>query len=315
MSSIPAPPPLSAATPRLGAAPEAPPAPPPGASPAPAFVGRHAVPTYYLLAFAISGAAVLAVVGPGGLPATADDQRVAMGMAMLLGPSLAGLLLTGLVSGRAGYRDLLARLVRWRVGARWYAVALLTAPLVSAAVDLGHWLLSPSPAFLPAIVTADDTAFYLLFGLVGGLLIAAGEELGWTGFATPQLRLHHGVLTTALVMGVLWGAWHFPLFWERDSFSGALPLAVLLVRLFSWLPAYRALMVSVHDGTGSLLVLVLMHVSLVASTMLLQPEAQPGPTALTYPLGVAAALWAVVAAVAVARGKQPARQPRRPRVA
>jgi membrane protease YdiL (CAAX protease family) len=266
-------------------------------------VKRHPVLAYYVLTFAISGGAVLAVTGPGGLPATAD-QRVPVGMAILLGPSVAGLLMTGLVSGRAGFRDLLARLLRWRVGARWYAVALLTAPLVSLALDLAHWLRSPSPTYLPAIVTADDKASLLLLGLVLGLLVGFCEELGWTGFAIPHMRLRHGVLTTALVMGALWGAWHFPLFWESDSFYGALPLAVLLVRLFSWLPAYRALMVSVYDRTGSLLVLVLMHISLVASTILLQPEAQAGLTALTYPLGLAAGLWAVFAAVAVvSRGR------------
>jgi hypothetical protein len=48
-------------------------------------------------------------------------------LSLMAGPSLTGLLLTGLVSGRAGLRDLRARLLRWRGGARWYAVALLTA--------------------------------------------------------------------------------------------------------------------------------------------------------------------------------------------
>jgi hypothetical protein len=34
------------------------------------------------------------------------------------------------------------------------------------------------------------------------------EELGWTGFATPRLRLRHGFLATGLIVGVPWGAWH-----------------------------------------------------------------------------------------------------------
>jgi len=45
-------------------------------------------------------------------------------VAMLLGPSVASILLTGLVDGRAGLREMLTRMTRWRVAARWYTVAL-----------------------------------------------------------------------------------------------------------------------------------------------------------------------------------------------
>ena len=107
------------------------------------FIKRHSLPTYFALTFAISWGAVLILVGPGGIPVT-TDQVVMLGMATLLGPSLAGILLTGLVSGRVGLRELLSRLLRWRVDARWYAVALLTAPLSTAAVLLALSLLSPS---------------------------------------------------------------------------------------------------------------------------------------------------------------------------
>src|SRR5512138_4010529 len=83
---------------------------------------------YFILVFIISTGAVLILFGPNGLPVSAD-QRMMLGMATLLGPSTAGILLTGLASGRAGFRQLLSQLLRWRVGARWYAAALLTGPL------------------------------------------------------------------------------------------------------------------------------------------------------------------------------------------
>ena len=84
--------------------------------------------TYYLLTFAISWGGVLALIGPGGLPAR-PDQRMTIGLVMLAGPSLAGLLMAGMLSGRAGLSEMLVRLRRWRVSWRWYAVALPTAPL------------------------------------------------------------------------------------------------------------------------------------------------------------------------------------------
>ena len=61
----------------------------------------------------------------------------------LAGPSVAGILMTGLLYGREGFRNLLTRMRKWRVGARWYALALLTAPLVFAAVFVPLSLISP----------------------------------------------------------------------------------------------------------------------------------------------------------------------------
>lgn len=259
------------------------------------FIKKHPVLTYFTLTFVISWGVVLIVAG--GIPVTTEQLEM-MGLATLLGPSVAGILLTGFTSSREGLRELLSRLLRWRVGARWYAVALLTAPLSTAAVLLALSLLSPK--FLPAILTSNNKATLLLMGIVAGLMVGFFEELGWTGFVVPQLRLRYGVLITGLIVGLLWGAWHFILFWESDSFSGALPLALLLARLFSWLPAYRVLMVWLYNHTESLFVTMLMHVSLVASLVIFEPPLTRG-NLLTYILVRAAVLWVIVVAVAVAQ--------------
>src|SRR5215218_10042852 len=118
-----------------------------------AFIKSHPVLSYFVLTFAITwGLFVLAVGGPGGIPATKEQfttlPLLAI-LAVLVGPSVSGILLTGLVYGREGFRDLLTRMRRWRVGARWYAVALLTAPLVFTAILLAVSL--GSPEFLPRI--------------------------------------------------------------------------------------------------------------------------------------------------------------------
>ena len=112
-----------------------------------AFFKRRPLLSYFILTFAISWDVVLTVivVGHGSILVTPEQFETLIlfvGPAMLLGPSVAGILLTALLYGKAGFRDLLARMTRWRVGARWYAVALLTAPLVSTAILLA---LSPRP--------------------------------------------------------------------------------------------------------------------------------------------------------------------------
>ena len=290
-----------------------------------AFIKRHPVLSYYAMVFAISWGGILLVVGlgPGGIPAAKEQVGALMPfmlLALFAGPSVAGLVMTGLVYGREGFRNLLARMRRWRVGARWYALALLTAPLLVTATLLALSLTSPE--FLPGIFTSDDKVRLLLFGigwgLVGGGLL---EELGWTGFAVPTLlRQRHGVLATGLFVGVLWGLWHFLItFWASGTSSGALSLAGFLPAVLFYvgsLPAYRVLMVWVYDRTGeSMLLAMLMHASFSASMLIQQPLGLALVPGLAWNLVLAAALWVVVGAVALAQGGHLSRQPLRRRVA
>lgn len=280
-----------------------------------AFIKRYPVLTYFVLTFVLSWGGLLIAVGPGAFLGATDPAAVLapfMYLAMLVvltlaGPSLVGILLTGLVHGKAGLRDYPARLLRRRVGVRWYAVALLTAPLSMMAVLLA--LSFTSPVFLPGIVTAENKATLLVTGLIAGLLIGSLEELGWTGFAIPELRRRYGFLTTGLIVGILWGAWHFPLFSSSGSSLGALAHTLtVFVLLFSFLPPYRVLMVWVYDRTQSLLVAMLMHASLIAGTLILQPQAV-GATAVTSDLVLAAVWWLAVAAVALVNRGHSSRQP------
>jgi membrane protease YdiL (CAAX protease family) len=283
-----------------------------------AFIKRHSVPIYFVLAFAISWGGMLAVGGLGGIsgPTWQSDPRLPfLVVAMLAGPSVASLLLTSLSDGRAGLRELLARLLRWRVGVRWYAVALLTAPLSMTAALLVLSL--TSPAFLPGILTTADKAALLQGGITGGLLIGIVEEVGWTGFALPRLRRRYSVLTTALIVGVLWGAWHLlQSVWASGVTTGAISLTIFLSTwpvgvLVGQLTAYRILMGWVYDRTGSLPVAMLMHASLSASTFILAP-AVTGVAGLTLGFAYAAATWVVVAAVVVANGGQLSQQGKPP---
>lgn len=107
-----------------------------------------------------------------------------------------------------------------------------------------------------------------------------------------------GVVTTGAVLGLVWGAWHFPPFWEANSFSDPVAIAFLLARLFSWLPPFRVLMVWLHERTHSLLLVVLMHTSLVATQLVLVAPFTFEPAgALVYILVWAAVLWAFGAVV------------------
>jgi hypothetical protein len=285
-----------------------------------AFIQRHSVLTYFGLVFVIGWGGILILAGgPGGIPTTQEQFETLMPWLMLVwlaGPSVAGILLTGLVYGREGFRDLLTRMTMWRVGARWYALALLSAPLLYVGVSLALSLTSPE--YLPGILATSDKAALLLFGigwgLIGGGLL---EELGWTGFATPTLlrRMRYGVLGSGLIVGVLWGVYHWPVNgWAGVTLSGSVSVAItlplqLLFFTVAGLTAYRVLMVWVYERTGeSMLVAILMHASLTASMIILSPQVT-GVAYVTYNLVLTAALWVVVGAVALANGGHLTRQP------
>jgi membrane protease YdiL (CAAX protease family) len=109
-------------------------------------------------------------------------------------------------------------------------------------------------------------------GVVGAIVGGVFEELGWTGFATPTLlrRIRYGGLGTGLIVGVLWGVAHLPLYyWGSGDLSGELSLALLLpAQILGWFLPYRVLMVWAYQRTESLLVAMLMHVSLTASQVI-----------------------------------------------
>lgn len=273
-------------------------------------IKRHPVWAYFILTIGLSWGGVFLVSGGlDGFPA--DQQQVEtllplVVVSLTIGPALVGILLTALLDGRAGLRDLFARMFRWRVGLRWYGVALLLAPLLAAATLLG--LSQVSPVYLPGIVVSDDKATLLLSALMAGLVGGLLEEPGWTGFATPRLRQRYGVFATGLILGLLWGVWHFIVaIWGSGTPSGKFSLSLFLPQLTFYvlaLPGYRVLMTWVYARTQSLFVAMVMHASLTGGTLFLfMPIDISGMPLLTWYVVLAAAFWAVVVPVFATKNK------------
>jgi hypothetical protein len=221
------------------------------------FTQKHPVLTYYALTFVISWGGVLLVIGgPEGITRRNEQFLTLLPvliLTLLAGPSLSGILLTGVFSGRAGLREYRSRLLRWQVGGRWYALALLTAPLLFLAILLPLSL--TAPYFLPGIFTASSKASHLIMGLATGIAAGLFEELGWTGFAIPRLRQRYSLLATGLIVGFLWAVWHVIVALWLGFASGAIVDALSLVSYildpFLFLMVFRVLMVWVYDHTES----------------------------------------------------------------
>lgn len=224
------------------------------------FIKRHPLFCYFFLAYAISWLgwlpSVLAQNGLGLLPVRLPSAAIAGGA---LGPIAAGFLLTALISGKAGLRQLLRRFILWRVGVQWYVVALFGFPLL---LWLGVLVVVPGAwtAFRPSALLSYIPLFvFQLF------ISALAEEPGWRGFALPHLQEAYGALKGTLILGVCWGCWHLPLFLipgyggARTDFLGVgIPFAEFLVSVM----AATIIITWVFNHTrASLLIAMMLHAS------------------------------------------------------
>jgi membrane protease YdiL (CAAX protease family) len=166
-----------------------------------AWIRRHQLASFFLLTYAFSWGWWIPTALAGGHVSHFPG---------LMGPMFAALVLTPVVLGRAGLRDLRSRLGRWRVPLRWYGAAAApfgVALATYAALALfGHAPSWASIAWMPGIPAATWIAEFALMTVINGY----GEETGWRGFAWPRLRERHTLGGAALILAVPWAVWHIP---------------------------------------------------------------------------------------------------------
>ena len=225
------------------------------------FTRNHPLIAFFALAFGIAWAilipSVLASYGLISLPGS-----TLLLLVMGYGPTIAAILVSGALGGRAEIRALLTRLLIWRVGWGWWAVTLfLNGGIILAALGLYGLLGNAVPPFPPLGpgLLLEIVVMFVLVALING------EEIGWRGFALPRLQARYGVWVTVAVLGVLETLFHLPIFFNNGPseaggqngtpFLAFLASSVLAVFLFVWL----------YDHTrGSLLIATLFHASMNA---------------------------------------------------
>lgn len=253
-----------------------------------AWLRRWPLLGYFALAYGISWGGILVVLATTGfdLVQLRPMDTGFIFVLMLLGPSTAGLAMTALLDGRPGLRSLRCNLVGWRVGGRWYAAALLTAPAL---------LLAVLSTFSVVDAVFAPRFQWPLFAI--GLVAGSVEEIGWTGFATPRLMARRSLFMAGFSLGVAWALWHAMVDFRQNA--NAMGMAWLLefaVFYVAALTAYRVLMTWVFAHTRSLLLAVLMHASYTGWLMVVFPETSV-TQGLLWQIAFAALLWAMVAVV------------------
>jgi uncharacterized protein len=204
------------------------------------------------------------------------------------GPFLAALILIFFQQGAAGIRTLRDRLFAWRVPARWYLVALLgpfvlMAGAIAASTALGR----------PSIELRQPGSLLLLIpAFVRTLLVAGGlnEETGWRGYALPHLLARSGAFRSSVLLGVLWGIWHAPLYFlpgtgQNDMIRSGGSFLFLFTGFVAWTIALSILFTWLHQmAQGSLLIVILFHAAInTAASLPFLLGIQTSPASLLYP--------------------------------
>lgn len=258
-------------------------------------LARHPIAAYFLATFSISWTAALCVIAPHLLRHEPIPKfaGILMFPAMLLGPVLSSLILTHLLAGRSGLRDLFARMRRFRFPLYWYAALLIPPALIFTVLLTMKTLVSP-------VFTPGSFLIGILFGIPAGFF----EEIGWMGFAFPRMSRAWGALPAAILLGILWGLWHFPVI---DYLGTATPhgdykLPYFLAFICA-MTAMRVIIAWTYSNTGSILLAQLLHIASTGSLVIFSPPQVNARQETLWYFAYAAALWTAVAIVAALFGR------------
>jgi uncharacterized protein len=216
----------------------------------------RAIGAFLVLTFGVTWAlwGLVLRVGSAHEPSQVSRLFALGGPVFLIGvfaPGVVAVALTAWNEGGRAVGALLGRVVRWRVSVRFYAFALLLIPLTKLAVAVVHRaVVGTWPQF------GETHPLLLVLATILSTVSQAGEEVGWRGYLLPRLMERTGLVAASLVVGVIWAAWHLPLFFApgADTNGQSFPLYLLQAT------AYSVVIAWLYWRTGgSLLLPMFMH--------------------------------------------------------
>jgi membrane protease YdiL (CAAX protease family) len=148
----------------------------------------------------------------------------------------------------------------------WYAMIVLIFPVITGLGMLINTLLGgEQPGMMQWKQIAADPPMLvvsLLMSLVTTLFLGPlSEELGWRGFALDRMITRWGFFRAALLLGLVWGAWHLPLFFIPGTthYIWGFGSAFFWLFLATMVPLSLLVALAYQQNSRSILAAVLTH--------------------------------------------------------
>ena len=135
--------------------------------------------------------------------------------------TVAGFLATAVAAGALGFRSILRRFFQIGAPVRWMLFAVFLPLTWEVGQTLTYGLATGGVGRIDPAALALYLSPGVLLALTTGPL---GEEAGWRGFLLPRLLDRFSPLRASLFIGLIWSAWHLPLYWDSVFASVSLTL-------------------------------------------------------------------------------------------
>ena len=264
----------------------------------PGLLKRYPLVAYFVLAYAISWASWLPLAAsehnliPVQLPAVVFYNLAA------LGPVLAAIIVSGTEGGKPAIRALLGKVLKWRVGVRWYLVALLGYPalfLIGSGLDV---LLGGNPSWPPPDLANLHMPYWFLLVIMPPFVL--GEEIGWRGYALPRIQMGRSELAASFILGLLWALWHVPSFLMRNSLHQSTPFLTWVI----WLFLMTIVLTWLYNSTGGSVLIAWLYHTAMNYAAFLTPATMRGMVFASV-LVLVAVVFIVILAGPTRLGRQP----------
>lgn len=189
-----------------------------------------------------------------------DDSNLAI--LTVFTPSLLALVFTAITKGRKGIYDLFVKQTIKRTSIKWLLLSLIGIPLIGSLAMLTSLNFDISKFSL--------RTYQLMPQIVVIILIALGEEYGWRGFLLPRLMNKFNLFYSSIILGLIWGFWHFPAY----LIGTGVPLQMNFMVFLLWVILGTLFISWIYYYTKSVLTSILVHIGANAAFnyLLILPE-------------------------------------------
>jgi membrane protease YdiL (CAAX protease family) len=180
-----------------------------------------------------------------------------------LGPFLVAFIMTYVLNGISGVRELGNRLIQWKLPIKWHLIAWLSPFLLSSVALLIAYLSKGEPVSIAGMGVSKE---FPEFGIVAFLLynifsFGYGEETGWRGFVLPRLQARYNALWASILLTFIWAGWHIPLFFYRPGYT-SMEVASIIGWLLSLFTGSILLTWLYNSSKGSILIVSIFHATI-----------------------------------------------------